>query len=83
MAARDRTNLYSGLGDGFTRAIEFVVIPLLSAWLGWSIDERTGTGPVFTVVLAALGFAGVFARTWYAYVAAMKLEEARAPWRKA
>ena len=83
MEPRDRTTFYNGFGDGFTKAIEFVLTPCLLAWLGWLIDQRVGTGPLFAVLLAAFGFAGMFARTWYAYVEAMRLEEAKAPWRKA
>lgn len=82
MGPRDRTTFYNGFGDGFTRAIEFVATPCLLAWLGWLVDRWAGTGAVFTVLLAAFGAAGVFARTWFAYVAAMELEEAKAPWRR-
>ena len=83
MESRDRTTFINGFGDGFTRAIEFVLTPCLLAWLGWFIDRWAGTSPVFTVLLAAFGITGMFARTWYVYVEAMKLEEAKAPWRKA
>ena len=83
MEPRDRSNFYTGFGDGFTRAIEFVATPCLLAWLGSLVDAWAGTGPLFTVMLAAFGAAGVFARTWFAYVEAMKVEEAKAPWRKA
>lgn len=81
-AASHRRSLYQGYGDTMTRAIEFVVAPFLLAGLGLLLDRRLGTGAVLTVVLATVGVLGTFLRTWYAYVEAMKAEEAKAPWRR-
>ncbi|HET9442515.1 MAG TPA: AtpZ/AtpI family protein [Acidimicrobiales bacterium] len=80
-AASHRRSLYQGYGDTMTRAIEFVVTPFLLAALGMFLDRRLGTGSVLTVALTAIGVVGTFLRTWFAYVEAMKAEEAKAPWR--
>jgi F0F1-type ATP synthase assembly protein I len=39
-------------------SFELVISPLLLALLGFFIDDRAGTRPVFTVAFAVLGFAG-------------------------
>lgn len=80
-AASHRRSLYEGYGDTMTRAIEFVATPFLFAALGLYLDRRLGTGTVLTVALVVVGVLGTFLRTWYAYVEAMKAEEAKAPWR--
>ncbi len=80
-ASSHRRSLYQGYGDTMTRAIEFVVTPFLLAALGLFLDRRLGTANVLTVVFAAVGVLGTFLRTWYSYEAAMKAEEAKAPWR--
>ena len=76
----DRQALYSGFGDTLSRAFEFAVIPLLFGAFGYWVDGWLGITPVFTAILAAVGLAGVVARMWYAYEAAMQAEEAKSPW---
>ena len=81
MDAKDRTaNMQRGLGDGFTIAVEFVVVPLLFALLGYWLDGRFGTAPILVVVLGALGFIGVLVRTYYAYLTQSQLAEEGKPW---
>lgn len=81
-ALEQRKKLYSGFSDALSRAIEFVAVPLIFAWLGHLLDGQLGTGAVFTVALATFAIVGMSLRSWFGYVEAMKAEEARAPWRK-
>ena len=81
-ASDDRQELYSGFGETMARAIEFVATPCIFAWLGRFLDSRLGSGALFTVVLASVAVTGVFLRSWFGYVEAMKAEEAKRPWRK-
>lgn len=81
-AANDRERLYNGFSDALARAVEYVAVPLIFAWIGYRLDGRFGTGVVLTVALGAFGFVGVSLRTWFSYVADMEAEEAKAPWGK-
>jgi F0F1-type ATP synthase assembly protein I len=77
---RERRELRSGAGDAFSAAFELIATPAIFGLLGWFIDSRVGTFPVFTFVLA-LGVFGYEVRRLYAqYSAAMDaaLEERRA-----
>ena len=81
-ALEQRKKLYSGFSDALSRAIEFVAVPLIFAWLGHLLDGKLGTGVVFAVAMATFAIVGMSLRSWFGYVEAMKAEEARAPWRK-
>ena len=82
MEGTERRDLYNGFGTTFTRAFELVVTALLFALGGRLLDGRLDTDPLFTVALAILGIVGGFLRAWFAYVEAMKADEAAGPWRK-
>lgn len=81
-ALEHRKKLYSGFSDALSRAVEFVAVPLIFAWVGHLLDGRLGLHMVLTVVLATFAIVGMSLRSWYGYVEAMKAEEARSPWRK-
>jgi F0F1-type ATP synthase assembly protein I len=79
--ARDRTATFQrGLGDGFSLAVEFVVVPVIFALFGYWLDGRFGTSPILAVALGAFGFVGVLVRTYYAYLARSAFEEEGKPW---
>lgn len=78
----DKRDLYNGFGDTLARAIEFVAAPVLFAFVGSVLDRRFDLTPVLTVALLVIALVGVFVRTWYGYVEAMKTEEAKAPWNR-
>lgn len=46
---------------------ELVVSPVILGLLGWWIDGRAGTSPLFLVVLAAVGVAGAATKLYYQY----------------
>lgn len=80
MDLREKRALYNGFGDTLTRAVEFVAIPGVFAVAGRLVDDRIGTTPLLTVVLAALALVGVFVRAYFAYEVAMREQEAQRPW---
>ena len=67
--------LFQGRSDGFAKAVELVVTPLLLGLFGHVLDGWLGTGPVLTAVLAAWGLGAVVLVTYYGYEAQMKAEE--------
>lgn len=68
-----------GFDDGFTRAVEIVVTPVLLGFFGSLIDGWLGTRPGFTIGLAVVGVCGIFTKLWLGYDREMKLEEAKLP----
>lgn len=80
--ARQDQQLYGGFGNALSRAIEFVAVPLIFAFIGHLLDGWFGIEPVLTVAFGVFGVVGITLSFWYAYVAAMEAEEAKAPWRK-
>ena len=66
---------YEGFGDGFARAVELVVTPLLVGFFGHLLDGWLGTGPILTIVMGAWGLVAMVLLTYYGYEARMKEEE--------
>ena len=54
---REQEGSAQGLGVGFRIGIELVAGVLVGAGLGWFIDSKLGTKPIFMLALIALGFA--------------------------
>ncbi|MGQ0520975.1 MAG: hypothetical protein ACT4PX_07485 [Actinomycetota bacterium] len=82
MDLREKRALYNGFGDTLTRAVEFVAIPGVFAVAGRLVDDRIGTTPLLTLLLAALALVGVFVRAYFAYEVAMREQEAQRPWNR-
>ena len=53
-AQTDRRDLYNGFGDTMARAFEVVFTPFLFGLLGWWIDGRLGTRPLFALTLGII-----------------------------
>ncbi|MEM9033538.1 MAG: AtpZ/AtpI family protein [Actinomycetota bacterium] len=75
MRLRLRPQDLRGLDDGFTRAIELVVTPVVFAFIGLGLDLWLGTTPLLTIVLAIFAVVGSAASAWYRYDASMKVHE--------
>ncbi len=75
MDPSDRRELNNGFGEGLTRAFELAITPTLFAGLGWLIDRRAGTTPVFMIVFLLLTMVGMGLRWWYEYDGRMTLME--------
>jgi hypothetical protein len=72
--------LYRGFGDGFTRAFELAVTPVIFGAMGYGLDRWLGLVPVFTTIFVLLTVVGLLLRTWYGYVYRMEALEASGPW---
>jgi F0F1-type ATP synthase assembly protein I len=59
MAEAKTREMREGSGDAFAAAFELVATPAIFGFLGWLLDGRLGTAPVFTVafVVIALSYA--------------------------
>jgi F0F1-type ATP synthase assembly protein I len=55
---RDRQDLNNGFGNALSRAVELAVTPMIFGFLGYLLDGRFGTRPVFMLVgfLLVLGY---------------------------
>ena len=67
-------------GDALAQAAEFVVAPVLFGLLGWLLDNRLGTTPVFMVVLGIIGFVGAALTNYYRYMAKVAHDDEGKPW---
>lgn len=75
LASRQKLN--RGYHDGFTRAMEIVLTPLLFGLAGRAVDGWLGTDPVFMLGFGALAVVGLFVKIWLGYDREMRAHEAR------
>lgn len=75
-----KAELYRGFGDGFARAFELAVTPVVFGAMGYGLDRWLGIVPLFTTVFVLLAVIGLLLRTWYGYVYRMKALEEAGPW---
>jgi F0F1-type ATP synthase assembly protein I len=52
-------------------SFELVVSPLILGLIGWWIDGKAGTGPLFVILLAVMGVLGAIVKIYYEYRANM------------
>ena len=72
-----RRELNTGFGDSLAKAVELVTTPAIFGLLGWLLDRKLGTAPLF-LLLFALGTFGYLAwKTWGTYERRMQEHEAR------
>lgn len=76
----ERQELYNGFGNGLALAFELALTPAIFGLMGYGLDRRLGTLPIFTTVLALLCIVGLGVRQYYGYDARMKEHEAAGPW---
>jgi F0F1-type ATP synthase assembly protein I len=74
-AVGDRRDLYNGFGDSLARAFETVFTPMVFGAFGWWIDGKTGTRPLFALVLFVLVFVYTMWKLARGYSEAMRAEE--------
>jgi F0F1-type ATP synthase assembly protein I len=77
---RSKRETYNGFGEALSRAFEFAVTPAIFGGIGWLIDDRAGTSPLFLLLLILFAFVGMFIRMWLGYDTEMRRHEANAPW---
>ena len=80
LGTNDKRDLYRGLDDGWTRAIEFALTPVVMGGFGYLIDHWAGTLPAFTIAFVILAVTGTLIKMFYVYDAAMRAHEAKMPW---
>lgn len=76
-ANADRRALNRGFGDALARAFELAITPTIFGFLGWLIDRRLGTAPLFMLALGLFTVVYVGWRMMTGYDAAMREQEAR------
>jgi len=80
LASDDKRELYKGLDDGYTHAIEMVATPIVAGGIGYLIDHQIGTMPGFTIALVVMAVVASFVKMYYVYDAEMKAHDAASPW---
>jgi F0F1-type ATP synthase assembly protein I len=68
--------LANGFGVAMGTATELALLPAVFGALGWYLDGRLGTEPVFLVALLVFAFAGMLVRAWLGYDKEMREQEA-------
>jgi F0F1-type ATP synthase assembly protein I len=68
---RDRRELNNGFGNALARAVELTVSPVIFGFLGYLLDGRLGTRPVFMIFLFAFTVGYLFWKQYLHYSAEM------------
>ena len=79
---RDQRDTWHGFSNALSHAFELVATTVIFVLLGLFIDDRTGTRPLFTVVLGLLAVIGLGVRAYYTYQAQIARDEEGKPWLK-
>lgn len=75
MDLRDRRELNNGFGNALTLAVELTVTPMIFGFLGWLLDDRLNTRPIFMLVFFAFVLGYVIWKHHALYSAAMDDEQ--------
>lgn len=68
--------LFQGYGDSMARAFEYAAVPTIFTFIGYFIDRKVGTVPLFAIVFFLIAITGMFVRSWYTYDNTMRQYEA-------
>lgn len=71
MSDRDRREMRRGAGDAFSTSFELMATPLIFGLIGWWVDGRVGSFPVFTLVFALVALTYGVWRLYSEYVMSM------------
>jgi F0F1-type ATP synthase assembly protein I len=72
---RERRELNNGFGNALSLAVELALTPIIMGFLGYLLDGRLGTRPVFTIVLFVFTVGYLGWKQYVQYDAAMKEHE--------
>jgi F0F1-type ATP synthase assembly protein I len=72
---RERRELNNGFGNALSRAVEIAVTPTIFGFLGYLLDGKLGTRPLFMLVFFIAVLAYVVWKLFMAYDTQMKEEE--------
>ena len=80
MELRERQATWNGFGNGLCQAVEMVAAPVLFAIVRVVPRHAFRYRPVLAITLGVFGVAGMAARSYYSYRAAIEREEEGKPW---
>jgi F0F1-type ATP synthase assembly protein I len=72
---RDRRELNNGAGNALNRAVELTVTPMIVGYLGYLLDGRFGTRPLFMLAFFLFVLGYVIWKHYVAYSATMDDEQ--------
>lgn len=72
-----RRELHKGFGDALSRAFELAVTPAIFGVLGWLLDGKLGTRPLFMLAFGGFTICYLTWKQFRDYNAAMESEEAK------
>ena len=75
MDLRERRELNNGAGEALARAFELVFTPVIFGFLGWLLDRRLGTRPLFMLLFFLLVLGYLVWKQYVAYAAEMHEHE--------
>jgi F0F1-type ATP synthase assembly protein I len=71
-----------GYGEAMGRGFELALTLVVMGGLGWGVDQLVGTYPLFVVIFAILGFAGITVKLFIGYDLEMRQHEDGAIWNR-
>jgi hypothetical protein len=71
-----RRELNNGFGESLAKAIELVTTPAIFGFLGYLLDRRLGTTPLFLLLFALMTFIYLAWKAWGSYERRMQEHEA-------
>jgi F0F1-type ATP synthase assembly protein I len=80
---RQRRELNNGFGDTLSRAFELVITPMVFGFLGFLLDGKLGSRPLFMLVLFFVALGYLVWKMVRGYDADMSAQEAGKPWTRA
>ena len=75
MDRREYRELNAGFGESLSRAFELAVTPAIFAWLGWLLDGKAGTRPLFMISFFLFVVCYLFWKMFVRYDADMREHE--------
>lgn len=75
MNLQAKRELNAGFGDALARAFELVATPGVFGLLGWLLDRKLGTTPLFALVFFFVVLGYVVWKLWSGYVSDMQRHE--------
>lgn len=83
MTSDDKRDLYRGADDGYTRAMELALTPVVAGGIGYLADRAVGTVPLMTIAFLFVAVIATFLKMYYTYDMTMKAHDAESPWGRA
>jgi F0F1-type ATP synthase assembly protein I len=76
-AARERRQLTDGFGNALAKAFELAFTPAIFGFLGWLLDRRLGTEPLFLLLFVVIVFAYEVWKLLFAYSTELAEQQAK------